>query len=109
MAEQNQDAERKIEVDEQTAFNMSILEFDKLIAESEAKTADLKKQKAVFIYDTSVNSVVAQHDAKNQQSEDLAPLNNPPEKESSLKKPENEDSALDKKAKEEPPKSDTSK
>ena len=44
----------EIEVDPQVAFNLKLQEFDKAIATAEAQAADLKRQKAAFIYDRNV-------------------------------------------------------
>ncbi len=47
-------------VDPGTAMNITVQEYDKKITESEAATADLKKQKAAYIYDTNVQILLAQ-------------------------------------------------
>ena len=51
--------QESITVDEATAFNLKIMEFDKKIAEAETTVADLKRQKATFVYETNVQNVVS--------------------------------------------------
>ena len=46
----------------ETAFNMQLLEFDKLIFESEAKTAQIRSQKANYAYDQNLQNIKDQHD-----------------------------------------------
>lgn len=48
-----------ITVDDATAFNLKLQEFDMKIAESETTVADLKRQKASFVYNTNLQNVVA--------------------------------------------------
>lgn len=55
-----------ISVDQVTAFNLKVQEFDKNIAEAKAVVADLNKQKATFIYETNVQAIVAK--AKQQET-----------------------------------------
>ena len=49
-----------IDVDQATATAMKVQEFDKLIAEAEANVAELKKQKATYIYEANVQSLIQQ-------------------------------------------------
>lgn len=56
--------EREIKVDGQTAFNLKLIDFDYKIAESEAVTADLKKQKLNFIRETAMQDAIAMFDKK---------------------------------------------
>jgi hypothetical protein len=51
----------QIDVDSQTAFALKIQEFDKNIAEAETKVAQIKLDKAAFVYDCSVQQIVAIH------------------------------------------------
>lgn len=53
-------AGEEVHVDANVAFNVRLQEFDKLICEAEVQVADLKKQKATFIYDTNVRQIMAQ-------------------------------------------------
>ena len=54
---QSESKEITINVDKQTAFNLKVLEYDKLICDSEAVTADLKKQRMSFIFDTNIQLI----------------------------------------------------
>ena len=56
-----------LNVDPATAMNVTVQEFEKKIAESEANTAELKKQKAAYIYDTNVQLLIAQANQNKQQ------------------------------------------
>jgi phage-related minor tail protein len=57
---ENANAEQeKIEVDALTAFNLKVLEFDKQIAETEAKVASLKNERVTYIYTENVKQVIA--------------------------------------------------
>ena len=60
-----QPPEIQLNVDPAVAMNLTVQEFDKKIAEAEAVVADLKKQKAAYIYDTNVQALIAA--AKQQQ------------------------------------------
>jgi len=62
------DVEQHIQIDEQTAYNLKILEFDKLIAEAENNVSSLKNDKAKYIYEAHVNIIVYQHQMKQQQN-----------------------------------------
>jgi hypothetical protein len=50
-----------IDVDAGTAFNLKLQEFDKKISEAELVVATLKKEKASYIYDQNVQSIVLAH------------------------------------------------
>jgi hypothetical protein len=54
----------EIEVDMQTAFQLKLQEFDKVIAIAEAQAADLKKQKMSTIYDYNLQMITEQHKQK---------------------------------------------
>jgi hypothetical protein len=56
----------QVNVDPNVAFNLKLQEFDKLIAESEAQTAEIKRQKATFIYESNVNIILQQKQAQDQ-------------------------------------------
>jgi len=56
----------QLNVEPGIAMNLTVQEFDKRIAAVEADVAELKKQKAAYIYDTNVNALIAQ--AKQQQA-----------------------------------------
>lgn len=60
-----------LNVDPVTAINMNALEFDKKIMEAEAVVSDLKKQRAVYVYEANVQNLMEQ--ARQQQQ-------NPPPK-----------------------------
>jgi len=49
----------QLNVDPNTALNITAQEFDKKITEAEAVVADLKKQKAAYIYDTNIQMLLA--------------------------------------------------
>lgn len=55
-----------VDVSSEVAFTMKLQEFDRNIAIAEAKVAELKMNKAVFIYDTNLNNVVASAKAAQQ-------------------------------------------
>ena len=50
-----------IQVDPETEFALKLQEFDRDIASSEAITADLKKRKMEYIYNSNVNLIVSKH------------------------------------------------
>jgi hypothetical protein len=56
----------KIEIDPASAMALRLQEFDKKIAEAEATVANLKLQRATFLYDTNVQLIVNRHNAQNQ-------------------------------------------
>ena len=56
----------QLNVEPAVAMNITVQEFDKKIAESEANTAELKKQRAAYIYDTNVQILIAQAQAQQQ-------------------------------------------
>ena len=58
--EQPKENVQEIKVDNATAFNLRVQQFDRDIAIAEAQIADLKKQKMCFIYDTNVQLIVEQ-------------------------------------------------
>jgi hypothetical protein len=49
----------KIDLDPSMAMALQVQQFDKKIAEAEAQVADLKKQRASYIFDTNVQAVLA--------------------------------------------------
>ena len=53
----------ELHVDEATAFNLRLQEFDKVIAEAESQVANLKAQKMSFIYTTNVNALLKRQQA----------------------------------------------
>lgn len=53
-----------IEVDVKTAFQMRLLEFDKVIGEAKKKVAELESKKSSFIYDHNVQMLTEEHKAK---------------------------------------------
>lgn len=61
----------EIDVTAEVAFSLKLQEFDKAIAISDAKTAELKMQKAAYVYDTNLQNVIAQAKAAQ------APVNPP--------------------------------
>jgi len=54
----------QIDIDGATAFHLKLQEFDKKISEAELAVAELKKQKATFIYDNNVQQIVLAHKEK---------------------------------------------
>ena len=73
MSDQNvQQPPIDITVDAATAFGLRVQEFDKVIAEGEARVADLKRQKATYIYDTNLQAVLAKS-----QQQPAAPSDSP--------------------------------
>lgn len=57
----------EIEVEPQVAFNLKLQEFDKAIATAEAQAANLKMQKAAFVYDSNVKTLTDAATAKKAQ------------------------------------------
>ena len=49
---------RTINLDAKTAFSLKLIQFDRDIAEAESKVADLKKNKASYVYDTNLQEVL---------------------------------------------------
>jgi len=49
-----------VNIDQATATALKVQEFEKLIAEAEFAVYDLKKQKAAYIYDTNIQSLIKQ-------------------------------------------------
>jgi hypothetical protein len=60
---ENNEEKKEIVVGGQVAFNIKLLEFDKKIAELEAQTADIKRQRSSFVYDAAVSSAIADHNS----------------------------------------------
>ena len=56
-----QQEQLQIDIDAQTAFALKMQEFDKNIAEAEANASKLKLDRAAFVYDNTVQQVVAAH------------------------------------------------
>ena len=56
-----------LEVEPGVAFTMKLQEFDKRIAEAEAVSADLKRQRATFIYETNLQNLVTRQQQKKDQ------------------------------------------
>jgi len=50
-----------IDVDVGTAFSLKLQEFDKKISEAELVVATIKKDKASYIYEQNVQSIVLAH------------------------------------------------
>lgn len=48
----------EVELDPLSAQALKVQEFDKQIAEAEAVVADLKKQRATFIYESSIQMIL---------------------------------------------------
>lgn len=65
VTQQQQDIQ--INVDQNTHMVIAIQDFDRKIAEAEAVVANLKKDKANYIYETNVKILIAQ--AQNQQNQ----------------------------------------
>jgi len=57
----------EIVVDTSTAMLIECQRFDKKIAEAKAVVADLKRQKASYIFDTNIQQLLAQKKAKDAQ------------------------------------------
>lgn len=51
----------QIKVDPSIAVTIEVMKFDKKIAEAEAVVADLKKQRASYIYDQNIQALLAQY------------------------------------------------
>ena len=51
----------QIKVDPSVAVTIEVMKFDKKIAEAESVVADLKKQRAVYIYDMNIQALLAQY------------------------------------------------
>jgi len=52
-------SEEKIAVDVATAMSIECQRYDKKIAEAEVVVADLKRQKATYIFDTNIQNLLA--------------------------------------------------
>jgi len=65
-------ADQKISIDAQTFFMVKLQEFDKMIAEAESNVANLKMQKASYIYDTNVQQIL-QSKQQSQSSQETKP------------------------------------
>lgn len=50
-----------IPIEPQVAFTLKCQEYDKLIAEAEKQVADLKAQKAIYIYNTNTQIILQQY------------------------------------------------
>jgi len=61
-----------ININPETQFELKLQEFDKNIAIAELGVADIKKQKAEFIYNSNVQLIVNLHKAKSIQKQDLS-------------------------------------
>lgn len=59
-----------INIPPETQFELKLQEFDKKIAIAELNVADLKKQKAEFIYDSNVQMIISL--ASREKSQDLS-------------------------------------
>ncbi len=57
----------QLNVDPQTALNITVQEFDKKISEAKAVVAELEKQKAAYIYDTNIQILLAAAQQQQQQ------------------------------------------
>lgn len=57
MTDQGQTQQTDVQVPIEVMMQMKLLEFDKLITESEAQVAELKKQKVAFIYDSNLRAI----------------------------------------------------
>lgn len=53
----------QIKVDSNVAVTIEVMNFDKKITEAEAVVADLKKQRAGYIYDMNIQALLAQYNA----------------------------------------------
>lgn len=54
----------EISIEPQVAFTLKCQEYDKLIAEAEKQVADLKAQKASYIYDTNTQIILKDYQEK---------------------------------------------
>ena len=89
--------EKRIQIDEQTAFNMKLLEFNKLISEAKASASNLEAERDKYIYESNINSIVAQYESKNKEENSgkdeppqdgvPAPVANPPKKDKEFEIP----------------------
>jgi len=59
--ETKQEEPQQIEVDQQTAFQMKIQEFDIKVATAKAQAAQLEKEKLEFIYNNNVQLLTEQY------------------------------------------------
>jgi len=57
-----------VNIDQATAIALKVQEFEKLIAEAELVVYDLKKQKAAYVYDTNIQSLIKQAQQRQTQS-----------------------------------------
>ena len=55
------------DVDVVTAMTLETQKFDKRIAEAESVVAELKKQKAAYIFDTNIQQLLKQKQARDTQ------------------------------------------
>ncbi len=68
------DSKVNLNVDPITAINLNALEYDRKIREAEAVVAQLKSERAAYIYDANVKNLVAQ--AQAQQNQPQNPVQN---------------------------------
>lgn len=60
VSENEQQPEMTLNVDQNTHMMIAIQDYDRKIADAEAAVANLKKEKANFIYETNVNFLINQ-------------------------------------------------
>lgn len=53
-----------IDVDVNTAIAIKVQEFDKFIAEAKVRVAELERQKATYIYESNIQSLIKQAQQK---------------------------------------------
>ena len=58
---QEQKPQLEIQIDNETAFQLKLQEFDKNIATVECQVADLKRQKLEFVYNRNVQMITEQY------------------------------------------------
>jgi hypothetical protein len=59
----------QVQVDNSTAFNLKLMEFDKDIAVLEYQTAQKKAEKMSFIYDSNIQAITADYTQKQMQKQ----------------------------------------
>jgi len=86
--EQPQNEEQQIPIDENTAYSMRIMEFNKDISDAKAKAAILEAERDAYTYQFNVDSIIAQHNKIKQQQPEKEKKDEPPAPVADTKKEE---------------------
>jgi hypothetical protein len=75
MSEATEQKPLEIQVPEEVAYQLKLMEFDKNITMAKAQIADMERQKMDFVYQTAINGVANKYGQK----QDTAPVTPAPE------------------------------